>query len=70
MILMSVREDNPGEFLLLAFDEFEIRKNQFDAWIIGSSEIQPEIDHDPLAAAAVEIDVHTDLARTAEGAKQ
>ena len=70
MILMAVREDDPGQPFLLILDELEIREDQFNAGIAGIGEGQAEIDHDPLAAAAVEIDVHADLARAAERYEQ
>ena len=38
--------------------------------MIRSGEGQSQVDHDPLAAAAVEIDVHADLARAAERDEQ
>ena len=48
----------------------EVGQNQLDARIIRAGEGQAEIDDDPLAAAAVEIDVHANLARAAEGDEQ
>src|SRR5579884_2962447 len=69
MVLMPVCEHDAGEPLLLVFDELEIGQDELDAWIVGTREIEAEVDHDPLAAAAVEIDVHADLARAAERAE-
>jgi hypothetical protein len=69
MILVPVRQDNPCEPLLLVLDELEVRENELDSRIIGIGERQAEVDHDPLAAAAVEIDVHADLAGAAKGTK-
>src|SRR5689334_16111290 len=66
MVLMPVREDDPGEILLLVLDELQVGKDQVDAGIVGAGKGQPQIDHDPLAPAAIQIDVHADLARSAE----
>src|SRR5206468_12178576 len=68
--LVAVGQNDSGKPVLLFLDELEIRQDQLDARIIGTGEGQPEVDHDPLAAAAVEIDVHADLARAAERAEQ
>src|SRR5690242_6610967 len=70
MVFVTMGEDDAGEPLLLVLDELEIGKDQLDPRIVGPSEIEAEIDHDPLAAAAVEIDVHADLAGTAERDEQ
>ena len=70
MILVAVGQDDPGEPLLLLLDELEVGQDQVDARIGRIGEGQAEVDHDPLAAAAVEIDVHADLARAAEGDEQ
>ena len=67
MVLVPVGQDNPREPLLLVLDELQIGQDEIDPRIIGVGESQPEIDHDPLAAATVEIDVHADLAGSAEG---
>src|SRR6266496_1698252 len=58
MVLMPMREDNPREPFLLALDEIEIGQDEVDPGIRRIGESQAEIDHDPLAAAAIEIDVH------------
>src|SRR5205085_3488080 len=69
MVLVAMGEDNPGEALLLVLDELEVGKDELDPGVIGPGEVEPQIDHDPLAAAAIEIDVHADLARAAESDK-
>src|SRR5690348_4252398 len=70
MVFMPVSEDDPGQPVLLAFDELEVGKDKLDAGIGRVGEREPEVDHDPLAAAAVEIDVHADLARAAQRDEQ
>ena len=69
MILMAVRQDDPCEPLLLVLDELEVGEDKFNARIAGIGKGQPEVDHDPLAATTVEVDVHADLARAAERAE-
>ena len=69
MVLMAVRQDDPDQPLLLALDELKIGEDEIDPGIFGVGERQAEVGHDPLPAAAVEIDVHADLARAAEGAE-
>ena len=70
MVLVPVGQDNAGEAVPLAFDELEVRKNEIDARVIGVGESEAEVDHQPFALRAVEIDVHADLARSAERAEQ
>src|SRR5205814_995079 len=70
MILVPVGGNNARQPLLLALDELKIGKDQLDPRIGRVSESQAEIDHDPLATAAVEVDVHADLAGAAERDEQ
>src|SRR5256885_101720 len=70
MVLMAVGQDDPREPLLLVLDEFEVGKDQLDPGVAGVGEGEPQVDHDPLATAAVEIDVHANLARAAERAEE
>ena len=66
MVLMAVGEDDAEQIVAPLLDEGEIGQDQLDAGIVGIGEGHAEIDHHPLALAAVEIDVHADLARAAE----
>src|SRR4051812_9628653 len=70
MVLVTMGQDDPREPFLLFLDELEIGQDQVDPRIARVGEGQAEVDHDPLPAAAVEIDVHADLARSAERAEQ
>ncbi len=70
MILMAVRQDDADQVLHPFLDEFEVGKDQLDAGIVGIGEGQAKVGHQPFAAAAVEIDVHANLARPAEGQEQ
>ena len=67
MILVTMGQDDADQFLLPLFDEFEIGKDQIDARIIGIRKGEAEIDHQPFAPTTIEIDVHADLARAAQG---
>src|SRR3546814_10766577 len=62
--------DDALQTVELAFDEAEIGQDHVDAGIIRIGEGDAAIDHQPLAAAAVAIDVHADFARAAEREKQ
>jgi hypothetical protein len=66
MVLVPVGEDDPEKVLPVLLDEGEVGQDQLDTRIGRVGEGHPQIDHDPLALAAVEIDVHADLARSAE----
>ena len=66
MVLMAVGEDDAEQIGAPLLDEGEIGQDQLDARIGGIGEGHAEIDHHPFALAAVEIDVHADLARAAE----
>ena len=66
MVLMPVGQHDPEQILVPLFDEGEIGQDQVDAGIGRIGEGHAEIDHHPFAVAAVEIDVHADLARAAE----
>ncbi len=67
MVLMPVGQDDADQFLAALLDEFQFGQDQVDPRIIGVGEGQAEIDHQPFALGAVEIDVHANLARPAEG---
>src|SRR3546814_6262537 len=66
MILMAMGEDDAGQHLAALLDEGEIGQDDVDAGIMGIGEGDAEIDHQPFAVAAVEIDVHAELARAAK----
>src|SRR3954447_16972859 len=70
MVLVTMGQDDPREPFLLFLDELEIGQDQVDPRIARIGEGQAEVDHDPLPAAAVEIDVHADLAGAAQGDEQ
>ena len=70
MILMPVGEDDSGQPVALLLDELQLGQDQVVARILRIGEGEAEIDHQPLALAAVEIDVHANLARTAERAEK
>jgi len=70
MILVTVGEDDARQPLLLTFDELEVGKDEVDPRIVRVGKSETEVDHDPLSAATIEIDVHAYLARAAERAKQ
>ena len=70
MILMGVGQDHADQAVCAFLDEFEIGEDQVDARIFVAAERHAEIDHQPLPAAAVKIDVHADLARSPEREEQ
>src|SRR5690606_35571022 len=52
------------------FNKLQFRQDQVDTGIIGVGEGQAKVGHQPFAAAAVEIDIHANLARAAEGQEE
>ena len=70
VVFMRVSQDDGLEVLRALFDEFEIGENEIHARILPTRKAHAEIDHQPAALAAVEIDVHPDLAGPAEGQEQ
>src|SRR5439155_14999648 len=70
MVLVTMSKHDPGKAILLPLNKLQLRQDQLDAGIGWVGEGETEVDHDPLAATAVQIDVHADLARAAEGDKQ
>ena len=70
MILMGVGQDHAQQIGPPLLDEFKVGKNQLGSGIFGRAEAHPQIDHQPLALATIEIDVHANLARSAERAEQ
>ena len=66
MVLMAVGEHDAEQIGAMLLDEGEIGEDQLDPRIGRIGEGHAEIDHHPFALAAVEIDVHADLARAAE----
>ncbi len=66
MVLMAVGQHHAEQVVAPRLDEAQIGQDQLDAGIGRIGEGHAEIDHDPLAPAAVEIDVHADLAGTAQ----
>ena len=69
MVLVPVRKDDAGKPLLLILDELQVGKDELDTRIARIGEGQAKVDHQPLTAATVEIDVHANLARAAERAE-
>ena len=66
MVLVAMGEDDPEQILAPLLDEGQIGQDQLDARIGWIGKGHAEIDHHPFAVAAIEIDVHADLARAAE----
>ena len=63
-------EHDPEQVVTPFLDEVEIGEDQVDAGILVAAESHAEVDHKPLAVAAVEIDVHADLAGPAKREEQ
>ena len=70
VILMPMGQDDAEQIVLLPLDKFQIGQDQFNAGIIWVGKGHAQIDHDPFAIAAVEIDVHANFRRAAKGQKQ
>src|ERR1044072_2969404 len=69
VILMPVREDDSRELIPLLLDELEVGEDEIDSRIVRVGERQAEVAHQPLPSRAIEIDVHANLARSAERAE-
>src|SRR5215813_2882203 len=67
---MRVRQNNADQVLAALLDEGGIGHHDFDAGhgIVGKADA--EIDHQPFAGVAVEIEDHADLARAAQREEQ
>ena len=71
VILMRVGQDDAEDVVGMLFDEARVGHDDLDARRGRVAESHAEIDHDPLPrmgrTVAVEIEVHPDLVRPAEG---
>ena len=70
VVLVRVGQDNAQKVPRALLDEVEIREHQIDAGIFTARKGHAEVNHQPFAFAAVEIDVHANLARSAERKEQ
>ena len=70
VIFMRMGENDSFKLLRPLLDEFEVGEHKVHPGILAARESHAQIDHQPLAVAAVEVDVHPDLARAAEREKQ
>ena len=70
MILVPVSNHQSFEAVQPVLDEFEIGEDEIDAGILLTRKGHAEIDHEPPPLAAIEIDVHPDLAGPAKREKQ
>ena len=66
MILVPVRQHDAEQIIALLLDELQIGQDQVDARIGRIGEGNAHVDHQPFALTAVQIDVHADLAGSAE----
>ena len=67
---MGMRQHDADQGIAPFLDERRIRHDHIDAGHRIVGEADAEIDHQPLAGVAVEIEVHADLARPAQGEEQ
>ena len=67
MILVGMGQHDGEQVLPALLDEGRIRHEHVDAGQRIAREGDAEIDHQPLALASVEVEVHADLAGPAEG---
>ena len=69
MILVRMGQHHADKVLFALLDEIEVGKDQIDARIFVAAESHTQVDHQPLAVAPIEVDVHADLARSAQRAE-
>ena len=67
VVLVRVGEHDAEQVARALFDELEIGEHQVDARVFVAREGHAQIDHQPLAVAAIQVDVHADFARTSKG---
>ncbi|KAG5730141.1 hypothetical protein E4T56_gene17636, partial [Termitomyces sp. T112] len=70
VILMRMGQHDADQILAPLLDKGQIGKDQFAARIFIPGKGHAQINHQPLAMRAVEIDIHANLARPAQRAKQ
>src|SRR6185295_2699363 len=70
MVLVGMSDDDADEVLAALLDESRIGHHDLDARRAVVAEGDAEIDHQPLAGMAVEVEVHADLARAAQREEQ
>ena len=70
MVLVGVGQHEAAEILGALGDEVRVRHDDFDARRVVVAEGDAEIDHQPLAGMAVEVEVHPDLAGAAQRQEQ
>src|SRR5258706_744979 len=70
VILVRMRDHEPDQIGLALDDEGRIRHHDLDPRYRVVAEGHAEIDHQPLAGIAVEVEVHADLAGAAERHEQ
>ena len=66
VVLVRVREDEPGQVLVPFLDEGGIGHEHIDTGQTRIGVRHAEVDHQPAPGVAVEIEVHADLAGAAE----
>ena len=66
MVLVRMGQDQAAEVLAAALDEARIGQHDLDAGQGVVGEADAEVDHQPLAVQAIEVEVQADLAGPAE----
>src|SRR3546814_10880534 len=67
MILMPMRENDAEQIVATLLNESQIGKDQVDAGIAWIGKGKAQIYHDPFSLGSIEIDIHANLSRPAEG---
>ena len=70
VILMPVRQHDADQIVEAFLDEGQVGQDHVDAGIARVRKGDAAVDHHPFALAAIQIDVHADLAGAAERAEQ
>ena len=67
MVLVGVGQHQAGQPIAPGLDEGRVGHQDIDARLAFIGEGDAEVDHEPTAVVAVEVEVHVDLAGAAQG---
>jgi hypothetical protein len=66
MVLMRVGDDETEQFVAPLGNKAWIRHHHIHFWMFRPAETQTAINRQPLPTAAIEVQIHADLARSPE----
>ncbi len=70
MVFMAMRQHDAEQVLFAVFDKFQIRQNNLYPGIFIAGKCDAEVNHQPFALTAIEVDVHANLVRPAKREEQ